>query len=185
MTDSVRRIVVASKNPVKAEAAMRGFERMFPDASFELEQVSVESGVSDQPMNDGETLVGATRRAESARLELPEAHYWIGIEGGIEDSDDGMMAFAWIVVIAVERSGRARTGGFFLPERIAELIRDGVELGRADDIVFDRQNSKQKEGAIGLLTANAMNRRELYEQAVMLALVSLKNPELYPHFTDP
>jgi non-canonical (house-cleaning) NTP pyrophosphatase len=52
-------------------------------------------------------------------------------------------------------------------------------LGEADDIVFGRSNSKQKEGAIGLLTGNVVDRAGLYEHAVILALVPFKNVALY------
>jgi non-canonical (house-cleaning) NTP pyrophosphatase len=45
--------------------------------------------------------------------------------------------------------------------------------------VFGRTNSKQEEGAIGLLTGGIVDRRQLYEQAVVLALVAFKNEKLY------
>lgn len=179
MGKSRDRIVVASRNPVKADATRNGFARMFPRRAFDLEPIDVASGVSDQPMTDAETLRGAMVRAANAREAHSEGDFWVGIEGGIEDSRFGMMAFAWVVVLGKGHSGRGRTGGFFLPDRVAQLVRQGKELGEADDIVFGRQNSKQKEGAIGLLTAGAMDRRELYEHGVVLALVSLRHPQLY------
>jgi inosine/xanthosine triphosphatase len=183
MSNTAFSIVVASRNPVKVGATIRGFERMFPESKLDPQMVSVPSGVSDQPIGDKETLLGATQRAQNAQIESSEADCWVGIEGGIEESDRGMLAFAWVVVIADGQIGRGRTGGFFLPDRVAELVRQGKELGEADDIVFGRENSKQNEGAIGLLTKGAMDRQELYEHAVVLALVSLKNPGLYPSRT--
>ena len=104
---------------------------------------------------------------------------WVGIEGGIEDYGVEMAAFAWIVVKSRNLCGKGRTGSFFLPGEIAELVRGGKELGDADDIVFQKSNSKQKNGAIGILTGNVVDRTSLYEQAVILALVPFKNPELY------
>ena len=70
------------------------------------------------------------------------------------------------------------TGSFFLPDEVARLVRQGTELGEADDIVFGRQNSKQQNGSLGLLTADALDRTEFYEQAVMMALLPFKNPGL-------
>jgi non-canonical (house-cleaning) NTP pyrophosphatase len=55
-----------------------------------------------------------------------------------------------------------------------------MELGDADDLVFARQNSKQKNGAVGLLTADAIDRLELYIPAVIFALIPFKNPLLFP-----
>jgi non-canonical (house-cleaning) NTP pyrophosphatase len=62
---------------------------------------------------------------------------------------------------------------------VADLIRQGKELGEADDLVFNRSNSKQDNGAVGLLTGNVIDRAQLYEQAVILALAPFKNTEWY------
>ncbi len=175
----MKKIVVASHNPVKARAALGGFRRMFPGETFAVEAVSVPSGVKDQPLSDAETLQGARTRAARAREAAPAADYWVGIEGGIEELVGGMAAFAWIVVLADGRSGRGRSGTFFLPEPVARLVREGTELGEANDLVFGRENSKQDEGAIGLLTAGVVNRTQLYEHAMIMALLPLRNPDLY------
>jgi len=175
----MKTIAVASKNPVKIQATLNGFQRMFPLEIFEVEMVSAPSGVSEQPFSDQETLQGALNRARSAAVMTPNADYWVGIEGGIEDYGGEMAAFAWIVVQSKSHCGKGRTGSFFLPGRIAELVREGHELGDADDIVFQKSNSKQKNGAIGILTENVVDRTSLYEQAVILALVPFKNPDIY------
>jgi inosine/xanthosine triphosphatase len=175
----MKKVVVASHNPVKARAALAGFRRMFPGQTFAVGAVSVPSGVKDQPLSDAETLQGARTRAERAREAAPTADYWVGIEGGIEELAGGMAAFAWIVVLADGSSGRGRSGTFFLPEQVARLVREGTELGEANDLVFGRENSKQDEGAIGLLTAGVVNRTQLYEHAMIMALLPLRNPDLY------
>jgi non-canonical (house-cleaning) NTP pyrophosphatase len=54
-----------------------------------------------------------------------------------------------------------------------------LDQGKADDIVFSRSNSKQQNGAVGLLTKDVITRAAYYEPAVVLALVSFANPELY------
>lgn len=171
-----QRIVVASQNPVKLAAIGDGFQRVWPDTSFVVEGVSVPSGVSDQPMTSAETLQGAHNRATNARAAAPGADYYAGIEGGVEDTPQGLSVFAWIVILSAGRTGQAQTGTFFLPDAVAKLVREGVELGHADDIVFQRENSKQGNGAIGLLTGNIIDRRAYYEHAVILALVPFLNP---------
>src|SRR3954453_20229288 len=173
------RLIVASKNPVKLAAVTGGFAKMFPDVNFKIDGVSVESGVGHQPMNDDQTLGGARTRAENAG-KIVEADYCFGIEGGVQERDGEMEAFAWVVVISRDgRIGEARTATFQLPRRIAELVRAGVELGEADDRVFGRSNSKQSNGAVGLLTRDAVDRTKYYEQAVVLALIPFANVELY------
>jgi len=172
-------IVLASQNPVKVQATLDGFQKMFPGQTFDLQTVSVPSGVHDQPTSEQETLQGARNRARGAAQHVPQADYWVGIEGGVADTAQGLAAFAWVVVTSAQVTGQARTGTFFLPEPVARLVRQGKELGKADDIVFERTNSKQKEGAIGLLTGNLVNRAGLYEHAIILALVPFKNMALY------
>ncbi len=175
----MKTIAVASRNPVKARAALEGFRRMFPDEEFRVEKVPVPSGVATQPASDEETLEGALTRARRAAEAAPGADYWVGIEGGVEDGPAGMAAFAWIVVLGDGLTGRGRTGTFVLPERIARLVREGTELGEADDRVFGRSNSKQEDGAIGLLTGNVVDRTALYEHGMAMALLPFRNPDLY------
>lgn len=174
------KIIVASKNPVKMNAALKGFQRMFPDRGWEVEGVSVPSGVSDQPQGDSEIYTGALNRADNASQEMPNGDYYIGIEGGVEEKDSVMSVFAWIVVKSADgKYGSARTATFFLPEKVAELIRGGKELGEADDIVFGRSNSKQVNGSVGILTGDVVDRTSYYTEAVILALIPFKNKELY------
>src|SRR5450759_682321 len=175
----MKTIVIASQNPVKIQAALHGFQRMFPDIEFETHQVNVASGVRDQPMSDLETLQGAMNRASGAQKLMPNEDYWVGIEGGVEEGSSGLAAFAWIVVCATDQTGKGRTAAFYLPPSITELIRQGKELGEADDAVFQQSNSKQANGAMGILTGNVVDRRALYEMAVILALVPFKNRDLY------
>lgn len=175
-----QKIIIASKNPVKMRATLHGFQMMFPQYVFEIEGISVPSGVSDQPQTDMETIKGARERVANAKTACPDADFWVGIEGGIEDTQGEMEAFAWIVVQSKEgKIGKARTGVFYLPPRVAALVREGKELGEADDIVFCRTNSKQENGAVGLLTDNIIHRADYYTHTLVLALIPFKNKELY------
>ena len=172
-------IVVGSRNPVKTRAMLSAFERMFPGQEFHARGVSAPSGVDDQPMSDPETLTGARNRMWAARKDCPQADFWAGIEGGIEDRPDGMTAFAWITVLSRTNYGQARTATFPLPDAVASLIRQGVELGEANDRIFRRRNSKQEEGAIGTLSGQVVDRHALYEHAAIMALLPFRNDDLY------
>jgi len=172
-------VIVASKNPVKINATIEGFSKMFANQDFTFRGVEVASGVSDQPMSDKETLTGAKNRALNAQKTIVEADFWVGIEGGIEETDDGMMAFAWVVVITTDQEGKSRTSTFHLPPKVTELIHKGTELGLANDQVFGKKNSKQKGGAVGSLTEGVLSRTAYYVQPVVLALVPFLKSELY------
>jgi inosine/xanthosine triphosphatase len=175
----MKRVVVASGNPVKIQATLNAFSRMFAPARFEVDGARVSSGVGAQPMTDAETLRGAEKRALAVEMQVPHADFWVGIEGGVAENEGDLLAFAWVVVRSAGFSARGRSGGFVLPAPVSDLVRSGKELGEADDIVFGRRNSKQKEGALGLLTGHVIDRRELYEHAILLALVPFKSSQLY------
>ena len=180
---SSEQIVVASKNPVKIAAALEGFQRMFPGNTYSTNGINVPSSVPDQPFTDAETLHGALNRAQNAREQEPQADYWIGIEGGVEDTPGQtagtLQSFAWIVIVdSGGRTGKARTAAFYQPEEVARLVRGGMELGHADDVVFGKSNSKQANGSVGLLTGDVIKREDYYVQAVILALIPFKNGTL-------
>ncbi|MFD0931011.1 inosine/xanthosine triphosphatase [Psychroflexus salinarum] len=175
----MKKVIIASKNPVKIQAAKNGLEQMFPNQEFECMGVSVQSNVSDQPMSDEETFRGAKNRADNAVKTYKDADFYIGIEGGIANIETEMQAFAWVFIKSKEKYGKSRTGTFFLPKQVVDLIKAGKELGEADDIVFKRDNSKQKSGAVGILTGGTINRTGYYTEAVILALIPFKNEDLY------
>lgn len=175
-----RLVIVGSKNPVKISCADKAFHAAF-DTAFIVEGVNASSEIEDQPFGDEQTYLGAKNRAKNAKKIFPEADFWVGIEGGIEEKDGEMSAFAWVVVLdRNDRLGKAKTAVFFLPAVISDLVRGGLELGAANDRFFNEEDSKQGDGAVGLLTDGAINRKEFYKQAVILALIPFLNENLYP-----
>jgi len=173
------KIIIASRNPIKINATKLAFEQMFPNKVFQFEGVSISSDISDQPMSNNETLKGAINRSNNAKLEYMDADYWIGIEGGVEKKGIEMQVFAWIFIQSKEMEGKARTATFDLPKKIIELIDSGMELGDADDIIFNRKNSKQKNGAVGILTKDLIDREKYYTHAIIMALIPFNNLDLY------
>ena len=168
----VSRVAVGSTNPVKVGAARAVMARLAP--GIEVTGVSVPSGVPDQPWGDEETIRGAVARARAAREAL-DADLGIGIEGGVVAGEDGSVrSCAWVA--AVSRDGRQGIGGSLaltLPEDVAALVREGMELGHAMDAVAGTHNVKQGAGAVGVLTHGLVTRQQAYEVLVAYALVPL------------
>ncbi len=168
----MKKIFVASTNPTKIHAVLSGFKLMFPSEEFSVEGMSVPSGVSEQPQSDDETFQGARNRCKNIFHVKQDADFTVGIEGGIEEKSFGMEAFAWVVIKSRDDLfGAGRTATFFLPQNIADLIRQGKSLGEADNIVFGRVNSQQEQGAVGLLTHGVLDRTKCAVDAVVLALI--------------
>ncbi|GAB4169633.1 MAG: inosine/xanthosine triphosphatase [Wenzhouxiangellaceae bacterium] len=173
-------VVIASTNPVKRRAVETALSAIWPARRLTVEEVSVSSGVPEQPVGDEQTRQGAWNRACNAARCCPHARLAFGIEGGVEESPVGLLAFAWVAVVGERRHGWARSPAFVLPEAVARRVRAGVELGQADDEVFGQSDSKRSQGAIGLLTRGVLDRAGLYRPAVIAALAPFLNPELYP-----
>ncbi|WPR74966.1 inosine/xanthosine triphosphatase [Algoriphagus sp. NG3] len=172
-------VIVGSKNPVKIACTESAFTETF-DKGFVVNGIIAASQVPDQPEGDQETFLGAKNRVINAKSSFPEADYWVGIEGGVDEDEQGMFAFAWIYIEDKSgRSGKAKTATFYLPDAIAGLIQSGMELGNADDQFFDQKNSKQGGGSVGILTGGVISRQTYYSQAIILALIPFINPELF------
>lgn len=174
------RIIVGSKNPVKIGCTREAFTQAFGQ-EVEVEGVDARSAIPAQPRSEEETLLGAKNRASHSKTLAPDADYWIGIEGGVDEDSQGMYAFAWIYVLHDSgKSSQSKTGTFYLPPAVVALIREGMELGHADDLIFQAQNSKQQGGSVGLLTQGLITREAYYQQAMVLALIPFLNESLYP-----
>lgn len=176
MSEQVLKVVVTSFNPVKIEAARQAFASQFPLHDTHLVPVHVDPGVADQPMSDEETRLGARNRVALARQKIPDADYWVGMEGGLDIFDHHLMAFAWMVVAGRDkRSSETRSATLPLPPEVQRLVAGGLELGEANDRVFSTLNSKQAGGAYGLLTNGLMTRESVYTQTLILALIPFVN----------
>lgn len=172
-------IIAASKNPVKIKAVREAFTQAFPGQSVSVEGLPAPSGVSDQPMTDEETLLGAKNRVAFAKAQRPEADFWVGLEGGVAPIEDQLDAFGWMFIRNNEQESYARSASFLLPPAATQAIREGGELGPVMDQLFDETNTKHKGGAVGLLTNGLVTREALYVQPLILALIPFLQPRLF------
>lgn len=171
-------VIVGSTNPVKVESVRRSFERVFGRAP-RIEGLAVPSGVADQPLSDTATRRGARNRVLAAQRRRPEADFWVGVEGGVDYQNGHCEAFGWIVVRSTARESSARSATFPLPAAVGRRLRAGEELGPLIDQLFEEENSKQKGGAVGLLTRGIVSREALYFQPLVFALLPFLQPDLY------
>lgn len=168
------KIVVASLNPVKLKAVDKAFELVFATREISITSVDVDSKVGAQPMTDKQTYQGALNRAKAAKKQLPEADYWLGLEGGVDQFNEDYYTFAWVVVLDRQHNlGSSRTATVRLPMTVVDQLTKGQELGHAMDSYANKTNTKQKQGAVGILTDGLISREQLYRPAVVLAVKAL------------
>lgn len=175
------KILVGSRNPVKLIAVEETFSLYFNP--IEVVGISVESNVSDQPIND-DTYIGAENRAMRLQSIDQEqslgADFFIGIEGGIQKTYNKWFAFGAMCII--HSSGKKSFGTsahFELPEIVTKQLLNGKELGHVMDDIMQQENTKQKGGAIAYFTNGKMNRKELYIPGLICALIPFQHESIY------
>ncbi len=175
----MKKIVIASENPVKISVAKRAFQAVYPNEQFEFVGVKSQSGVPDQPMNE-ETKQGARNRLEYVMRQIPEADFWISQEGGLYTEGDNLCNRAWIMVTDGSGFvGESSTAHFRLPAEIAAGIHAGKELSHAGDEFFNTKDTGRAAGVVGELTGGLIDREEYYVPAAIIALSELKHREWY------
>ncbi|RLV59063.1 non-canonical purine NTP phosphatase [Parashewanella curva] len=172
------KIIVGSKNPVKIKASLQAIKAYFPNTNVEPQGVDAPSLVTDQPMTAAETRQGAINRVEYCKKHH-KADFYIAIEGGVEQNQDGVFTFAYIVIDDLKQQRINRSAALPLPEIVYQKLTQGEELGNVMDDLFGTENIKQKGGAIGLLTQGLATRQSTYEQAITLAMAPFIHQDLF------
>ncbi|MCT8137321.1 DUF84 family protein [Anaerobacillus sp. CMMVII] len=159
------KVAVGSTNPTKVKAV----HNVVGDL-FEVIPLKVPSDVSEQPFGDQETVTGALNRAKTC-LEVCEADFAIGLEGGVAETEYGMLVINWGAL--VDRDGNeyiASGARAILPDEVASLVRDGRTLGEAMDLYTKRLGVSKLEGAMGIITNSRINRDEMFSHVVKVLI---------------
>lgn len=172
-------IYIGSTNPVKINAVIIAASEHWPECR--VTGLSVPSGVSEQPKSDDETYRGALNRATSvlsAGLSQTTAgkealvSLGIGLEGGVFEKEKGeLWSTVWAVV--VDQSGHTTTANgarFKIPTIVADKIQAGEEMGPVIGQIVKDEDVKKKQGMIGIITQNFVDRTEEYSGIAKLAL---------------
>lgn len=164
--------MMGSTNQAKVKAVKEVLAIHFPQAL--LAEAEVGSCVSDQPFGDEETRLGAINRALRAAGTKAGA-IGIGLEGGVRMLEGQMYLCNW-GALTLPDGTRFTAGGaqIPLPKEIADELMAGKELGPVVDTYFKSSGIRMKEGAIGMLTANAVKRDELFVHVLQLLIGQYK-----------
>ena len=174
------KILIGTKNPGKIEGAREAFEKYFDNV--EIEGISVNSEVGDQPINK-EILKGAKNRVKNLKKFAKEnqikADFYISSEAGITN-----LLGEWIDINAVvieDSKGLQSIGtsqGFPIPDKYIEEIKK-TELGKVMDKIFSGKELGKGKGGISFLTKNEVTRIDLTRNAFIMALTKYINDDLW------
>lgn len=171
------KVLIATKNQGKIEGAKRALQNYFENII--IEGISVESGVSEQPVND-EIYNGAKNRVKNlkkyAQKNNIEADLYLSIESGITNS-----LGRWIItnIAIIEDNNNFESYGaspsFPVPDGLVQDIID-TDLSQVMDKVFYKDEERHNNGGgIQLLTHNKITRIDLTEMAFIMALTKYIN----------
>lgn len=160
------KIIIGTKNPAKITAVKNAFAQ----TNAEFISLDIPSGVSAQPFSDEETIKGAINRAVGA-LQQGNGDIGIGLEGGVQESEQGLMICNW-GALAVNGMEPIIAGGarLLLPEEVAVRLRAGEELGPVMDDYAKMENVRKHEGAIGIFTDGLINRDDMFTHLMKLLI---------------
>ena len=169
--------ILASKNLAKTNAV----KRVIADLNWgdNLETVEVNSGVSKTPESDNEGIQGCLNRIAAAREILPDADYYIGMEGIITRNDFGTFICGWAVVFAVKNDVYAKgcSAKVEIPEFIASKISNFGELSELVKSSYPSGLVVKMEsiGTNGVITNEVYSRDQEFVDALKCAIGYLKN----------
>lgn len=184
-------IFVGSTNPVKINAVIQAASETWPEVK--VQGFEVESGIPEQPKSDEETKQGSLNRARNVlklikhqgessfdlkSLSLVSKHndqeqiLGVGLEGGVFENEQGeMWSTVWVSVVDQEGKEFSSNGARFLvPEIVADRIRKGQEMGPIIAEVVGQHDVRSKQGMIGVITQNFVDRTEEYTSIAKMAL---------------
>ncbi len=174
------KVLIGTNNPGKVKGAKQAFECFYKDV--EIFGVSVNSNVSDEPVND-EIYAGARNRVNNlikyAKENNVDSDFFIGVESGITNKF-GKWCIIQIAVIK-DKSGYESFGAgpaFPVPDKYVEEI-ISTDLGKVMDKIFCKDALKNGKGGIAFLTRDVVTRYDLTREAFIMALTEFVNGDIW------
>ena len=107
---------------------------------------------------DEEGIKGARIRAKKALVKT-RADFGVGLEAALMQVDKYWFDSGWVIVLDKKgRCGVATSPRIETPKKMMKYIKQGLELGEIDDILFNQKNTKHGPGHFGLLTDGVISR---------------------------
>ncbi len=177
-------IYVGSLNKVKVETVKEVFALYESLQQAEVRGVKVNSKIPAQPTTLEETMWGARNRAHSA---LQKEGLSIGLESGIFEApgwerEKTYMDHTVCVVYDGKQDYIGFSPAFRLPRAMLPLIfKEGMDLNQASQKLelTTKEELGNAEGLVGILTKGVMDRKAYMKPAVIMALASWENRDLY------
>lgn len=149
------KIIVGTQNKDKVKIVKDSFTNLHLEV--EVNSVAVKSGIMGQPLDKRTTKKGAINRAKDAKKKKPDADFWIGLEGGLHNYDDGYHLVTFTCLIDKNENKFIGEGNeIHLPKEVTRKVKNGEWFGDAI-----REYAKENE-----IDQNLITRIDPFTQAV-------------------
>ena len=175
-------IVLGSKNNSKK----RSIEITLTElgiTDYTISCIDVPSRVSSKPINE-EILFGAQYRnialINYCQKQQIDYDLLISIEGGYEQIEDKYFIVTYADVFTKDwQRYTGKSKGLPISKKMFEWVQNGKSLNAVIESIIGTNGNKTKSGITGYLSNGRYSRDEFDADAVMIALTSMKNNELY------
>lgn len=158
--ENIKKALIASTNQVKVSA----LKEVLTD--YEVIAMKVDSGVSNQPKSDEETILGAVNRAKG----LPKEGLRFGLEAGVTKQFGKLYLVNFGALIDMDDNIYTAGGTRIeLPKIIEDKIfNEGKELADIMEEVYNEKDVRSHQGAIGIFTSNMVKRVDIFTHIIKL-----------------
>lgn len=133
---------------------------------YEIYPFNASSEVTEQPLDEDTTLIGAKNRARNAFINLTSAEIGVGMEGGLTKSEGGL----FLVCITAIYDGKKYYVGISsklkLPNKVSQLIEKGGSFG---EIIRDHKISYGDNERYSEYLDELINRERLFKESIINA----------------
>lgn len=145
--------------------------------SSEIVSIGVDSMITNQPLDEKTTIIGAKNRAKNAFQKENKSDIGLGLEGGLDKIES--IYYLVCAVAIYDAKGNYYLGlssKLALPKQVSSEVSSGHQFG--DSIRnFQKKNYNNKE--LGKLIDKLLNRESAFQEAISNAIIQYKNNKFY------
>lgn len=173
------KIVIWTESPPKVAAIREAIEKCpyFAGKNPEIITTKVSSEISDMPTSMTENMLGAKNRAKNAKKSIPDADFYIGMEGGTDFIWEKSYLFGVVYVLA--KNGEWHFGMSNMVE-VPKIFHEKIyfekkELGPILSEITGVADASKKNGAFGAWTNDVFTRKDQFIFAFLSAMAPFYN----------
>lgn len=179
-----QKIILTSKSELKGQVVLEAIKKVFPDTTFDLIQFDLEMN-GPEPVGEKALISEITDHLKKARISDSTAAFYIAMEGGVQEGEDGTNEVAMVIVENNEGvRSISRAASFPVPPKIANKVKNGIPFADAVNEEYSTKDIKNTQGFVGLLTNGVVDKKALYLQPAIIAFSRYSKMEWFGSVSD-